>query len=138
VKRICLYLILLSFLSLVSGYLLSKLSMTGRVGVNLLYKQYKFLKDPFKDFFLIFLVFLILISLLYIFYKRWNKNIANKISLIIVFLGIAGALLTYYDFAHNLSHRLLGWRFHLGAYLFWLGWICIPIYYLTKKEKADL
>lgn len=137
-KRNITYLILLSFLSFVSGYLLSKLSMTGKFGINLLYKQYKFLKNPLKGSTLILSLYLILFLLLYFVYKRWTNNNPNKISILILLLGIIGALLTYYDFVHTLAHKILGQSFHFGAYVFWLGWISIPVYYLANRKKAYL
>jgi hypothetical protein len=30
----------------------------------------------------------------------------------------------------------LGERFHLGGYLFWIGWILISAYYLSKKREV--
>jgi hypothetical protein len=43
---------------------------------------------------------------------------------------------TYHDFTNNLSHKLLGWKFHTGAYLFWAGWlVIIALGYLEKKKQ---
>ncbi|SHF11252.1 hypothetical protein SAMN02745131_01825 [Flavisolibacter ginsengisoli DSM 18119] len=136
-KRRSVYLLILSFFSLVAAYFLSQLSLTGRVGINLIYTQYKFLKHPYIGFLVMFLVFLILFFILHFLYKRLKSNNANKISLTILFLGVIGTLFTFYDFTNNLSHKLLGWRFHFGTYLFWLGWISIPIYYLTSRGKNN-
>jgi hypothetical protein len=42
--------------------------------------------------------------------------------------------LTYNDFRQDLSHRLMGERFHIGAYLVWIGWMIISIYLLLTRK----
>lgn len=59
--------------------------------------------------------------------------IANIISLL---LALGGLYFTYKDFRHDISHRLLGEPFHIGVYLFWIGWISISLVYLFSKKKA--
>jgi len=45
--------------------------------------------------------------------------------------GVLGLVITYYDFQHTYSHRLLKERFHLGFYLFWLGWMGTCVFFLV-------
>ena len=52
---------LLAILSTVSGYLLSKASLVGRIGINLFYKEYKFLKVWWQGALVVFIVLLILL-----------------------------------------------------------------------------
>jgi hypothetical protein len=51
-------------------------------------------------------------------------------------LALIGLYFTYQDFRHNTAHRWLGERFHLGGYLFWIGWMAISVFYLIKKGPA--
>lgn len=55
--------------------------------------------------------------------------------ILLLALVLTGWFLTYQDFQHSLSHHLLGKRFHTGAYLFWVGWLLICLFYLTQKKK---
>jgi hypothetical protein len=128
----------LALCSICSGYLLSKASLTGKVGIDLFYKQYSFLRDPVKSTFLIVIVYTILFTLLTLLYKRMNCYKSNRIAILILLLGLTGALLTYYDFHHTLTHKLLGSSFHFGGYIFWLGWISIPVFYIVKSKSVFL
>src|SRR6476620_3015201 len=133
-KKNTIILFTLFLCSIFSGYLLSKASLTGRVGIDLFYKQYRFLRDPMKSFFLILIVYIILFMLLGLAYKRMNTNISNRISFFILFTGLIGAILTYYDFHHTITHKLLGSKFHFGGYIFWVGYIIIPSFFLFNKK----
>ena len=67
--------------------------------------------------------------------SRFNRNRAILAHSLMLFIYLAGLYFTYQDFRTDLSHRLLGERFHLGAYLFWLGAIMIAIFYLFKNNS---
>lgn len=136
-KRKILLVLLLFFCSLCSGYLLSKASLTGKIGIDFFYRQYRFLKDPITTTLIIFILYILLFLLHLIVYKHIVNPNSNWISKSILLLGILGALITYYDFQNTLSHKLLGTRFHLGGYLFWLGWILIPTFFLINSKKAN-
>lgn len=123
-------------LSGIAGYLLSKASLVGRVGISLFYQQYKFLKVWWQAGLVVFAVWMLLFFL-----QGWAEQKFQPMTLKLVQMGIVvaamiGLYFTYQDFRHNLAHRWLGERFHLGGYLFWIGWVIISVYYLTKKEKV--
>ncbi len=123
-------------LALLTGYLLSGISFIGRVGISLVYKEYQFLKVWWKGAILVFLVWLFLLLLL-----QRIKNVASQTSISIahvalVVIGLAGLFLSYSDFHHTTSHRWLGERFHVGVYVFWLGWMGICIYsWIVRKVQ---
>ncbi len=132
-----LYLILfLASLSLLSGYLLSKASWIGKLGISLFYSQYGFLKIWWQGALIVFaglLLVLILTALAGKALKPMYALLANIISLL---LALCGLYFTYSDFRSDISHRLLGERFHIGAYLFWIGWLSISLFYLFSKNNG--
>lgn len=131
------FILFLFALSLLAGYLLSKASFVGRAGISLFYQQYSFLKIWWQAGFLVFAVWMLLFFL-----QRWAVGKLTLSSLRIAYtggivFGLVGLYFTYQDFRHSLAHRWLGERFHLGAYLFWIGWILIGVFYLVQKSKPD-
>lgn len=125
-------------LSCISGYLLSKASLIGRTGINLFYKQYKFLKIWWRGALLVFIVLMFLLFIHGLIQKKTNARMAKTIHAILLLVAIAGLYFTYLDFREVLSHRLLGERFHIGAYLFWIGWIIICVFYMAQKKKVTI
>ena len=67
--------------------------------------------------------------------KKLKTKKAKAVHIGCLLAALAGLYFTYYDFRHTTTHRLLGERFHLGGYLFWIGWIIISVYYLTQKKQ---
>jgi hypothetical protein len=119
----------------VSGYLLSKASLIGRTGINLFYKEYKFLKTAWKGALLVFIT----LSVLWLVHRAIQNRSGNKtrvaLHLVLALLGLVGLVLTYQDFQNSLSHRLLGEKFHLGAYLFWVAWLIISFTFVFEGKK---
>lgn len=134
-KRNLIFVISLAFFSLIDGYLLSAISLIGRAGISLFYKQYEFLKIWWKGALLAFTVWIALFILQSVLFKKIKS--LNIISTVLLSIAIAGLSFSYFDFRNTLSHRWLGERFHLGVYLFWLGWIAIVIYF-RRKELLQL
>ncbi len=126
----------LAGLSLVSGILCSGISMVGRLGVNLFYKEYRFFKIWWQGALVCFGLMLLVLAVLYFLDKRL-KPVAGKLVMWSFFLVcLAGLYFTYRDFRTDLSHRLLGEKFHLGIYLYWIGFSIISLFFaLTKKAK---
>ena len=56
---------------------------------------------------------------------------------LLLMLGAVGLFLTFRDFIYTYTHRLLKERFHLGFYLFWIGWIGTCVFFLVVKDKKD-
>ena len=126
---------LLSTLSLVSGYLLSKASLVGRTGINLFYKEYRFLKVWWQGATLVFVTLSVLFFAQGLVHQKASPVTARVVQVVLFVVAVAGLYLTYLDFTNTTTHRLLGERFHLGAYLFWISWMIISLYYLFGKKK---
>jgi hypothetical protein len=137
-KRKLSLVIFLLILSGIAGYLLSKASLVGRVGISLFYTQYKFLKVWWQGGLLIFIVWMMLFFLQKMLQRKKSSSTARLIQIGFIVIALLGLYFTYQDFRHNTSHRWLGERFHLGGYLFWVGWIIISVFYLTEKTTAKL
>lgn len=122
----------LAILSVVSGYLMSKASLVGRAGMSLFYTEYNFLKVWWKGGLLIFFALTALFIIHSLVQKRASSKGARNFHLIATVFAVTGLYFTYNDFRHTLSHHLLGERFHLGVYLFWIGWIIVSVLHLLK------
>lgn len=130
-----LLLVLLLALSTLAGYLLSKASLVGRIGISLFYKEYKILKVWWQAVLFVFTVWMILFFLQRRLKRKCSSTTSRLVQIGAILIALAGLFLTYQDFRNNLSHRLLGERFHLGGYLFWFGWIIISVYYLMPDKN---
>ena len=108
--------------------------MAGRIGIDLFYKQYKFLKIWWQGALTVLVVWLLLLFLQGIIQKKLQKQKSLLLHSLIIVLALTGLYFTYYDFQHTLTHRWLKERFHIGAYLFWIGWIFISSFYLVQKK----
>ena len=136
-KRTAPFLLLLTGLAVLSGYLLSKASLVGKTGIHFFYKEYKFLNHWYKGAALVLAVWLLLFLL-----HRWlaKKLPATKSKLAFaasIAVSLIGLYLTHNDFRSDLSHRLLGERFHLGAYLFWVGCVLVALFHLWPQKEND-
>ncbi len=134
-KRYIFLQLVLAGISILCGVLLSKASFVGRTGINLFYKEYKFLKTWWKGALTVFIVLAIFSFLQGLAQKRLAHKKAKAVHMVCLLAALAGLYFTYYDFRHTTTHRLLGERFHLGGYLFWIGWMLISGFYLTRKKE---
>lgn len=134
-KRLAFLVIFLTALSTLSGYLLSKATWISRVGMSLFYNQYNFLKTWWKGALLVFSVLMILLIIQTIVQSKLPSIAAKIFHTIMLFAALVGLYFTYRDFRHTLSHRWLGERFHIGVYIFWLGWITISLFYIFQPKK---
>jgi len=134
-KRISLLLIFLAALASLSGYLMSRASFIGRLGMTFVYKEYRFLKTWWKGALTVFIVWLILLIAQAIIEKKLSKQKATIAYIVFVLLALTGLYFTYSDFQHTTSHRWLKEKFHIGAYLFWIGWIIISVFFMVQKRK---
>ncbi|MHA4808070.1 hypothetical protein ACX0G9_08180 [Flavitalea flava] len=126
-------------LSLLEAYLISKISVIGRIGIATVHKEYRLLRSGWKTFLLLFGIQVTIIIILYIVQKKNVKKITTLVTSILLLLGVLGLCVTFQDFLHTYTHRLLKERFHLGFYLFWLGWVGTCLYFLvtTLKETKN-
>lgn len=113
---------------------MSKASLVGKAGMSLFYREYNFLKVWWQGALMVFTILIVLFVILHFVQRKVVYNKMKTISLLALLAGILGAYFTYYDFRHTLSHRLLGERFHIGAYLFWAGWLLVAIFYFLQPD----
>ncbi|MGM5630580.1 hypothetical protein O2K51_06710 [Apibacter raozihei] len=130
-KRLSLLLIFELLISLSAGFLMSKMSWLGRMGINLIRTEYKIFKTWWKTALVIFAIQVFLIFLQWIVKRTCRLNTARLIFFLLLLTGIVGIGYTYYDFSTVYEHRLMKERFHLGGYLFWIGWISSNLYFLV-------
>lgn len=134
-KRISILIVLLAALAALSGYLMSKASFIGRLGMTYFYKEYRFLKTGWKGALAVFVVWMIVLIVQTIVEKKLKKGTASLIHVVFILLALLGLYFTYSDFQHTTSHRWLKEKFHMGAYLFWLGWIIVSVFCMVQKRK---
>lgn len=115
--------------SLVSTYLISKISFIGKAGIFLFYREYRILRSGWKTFLLLLGIQLLVVIVLEVISRRYDRRILRYWASGLLVLAVVGLLATYNDFQNTFSHRLLKERFHLGFYLFWLGWGFTCVYY---------
>lgn len=135
-KRKLVFVFALALFALLDGYLLSAISFFGKAGISLFYTQYNFLKIWWKGALLVFIIWIFLFVVQNALSKKLSKATSNNLFAVSSLLAIIGMYFSYADFRNSLSHRWLGERFHLGVYLFWLGWIAISVYLLLEKNRA--
>jgi hypothetical protein len=128
--------LLLAAISVVSGYLFSKVSWIGRIGINWFYSEYSIFKSWWKSSLLVFGIYLALYFIHWLMFRKARLTTSKAWNITTILFAIGGLYYTYYDFRHDFSHKVAGERFHLGFYLSWLGWIIISLYFLTKKKPA--
>lgn len=129
------FLLYLAALSALSGWLMSKMSWIARQGVNFLYREYKFLKVWYQGAAFVFGVLLLLYALQSWAARRMSRSGARTVQVVALALAALGMYATYQDF-RTFSHSLLKERFHLGAYLFWIGWMSISLFLLAQRRPA--
>lgn len=137
-KRSSSFAILLFALSALAGYLLSKASWAGRAGISLFYRQYTFLKTWWQAGLLVFFVWMALFFLQGWASRKLPLTVSKWIHTGAIIIALTGLYFTYQDFQHNTAHRWLGLRFHLGGYLFWMGWIAVSVFYLAKSNSINV
>jgi len=135
------YILILSqaFFSIIEAYLVSKISFLGKIGISTTHTEYQLLRSGWKTFLLFFGIQLLIIFVLSYMQKKSPPKATHLTATALLVMAIFGLLITYNDFQHTFTHRLLRERFHLGFYLFWLGWISSCIFFLstTVRKKPD-
>ena len=126
----------LALLSVVSGYLLSNASWIGKAGMNVFYTEYSFLNTWWKGALLVFAVLIFLYAVQSAVALYSTRQISRIVNIAAIGVAVVGLYLTYDDFRRDLGHRWMGERFHLGAYLFWIGWMIVSVYLLMRKQNA--
>lgn len=127
-------LLLQVIVSLISGILLSKMSIIGRIGVSTVYTEYGFLKHWYKGFAAVLVAQIILIAILWLVKRFTTYKNFSIVNLVFIILGLLGLLYTYYDFTST-SHKYMNDQFHWGGYLFWIGWFITCFYFFFARVK---
>jgi hypothetical protein len=126
-----LLIILLVIFSLASGVLMSHSRWIAKVGITFLHKGYSFTKVWWQGAIAVFLLYIILLSIHGFVQRRMAPNVARSTHFVMLLAAMAGLYFSVQDFKHDISHHLLGWRFHMGVYLFWGGWMIMAMYFLS-------
>jgi hypothetical protein len=120
-------------LAIIAGWTLSKATLVGKVGIHVLHREYLFLNSWWKGALLIWGVWVVLEIIQYLIWKRNLRKINLAFQTFFIFLAALGLYFTYLDFK-TFSHGILGDRFHLGGYLFWIGWCIISIFFIKQRN----
>ena len=133
-RRICVLLLCQLLLCWLETYLISKISLIGKVGIATIHHEYALLRSFWKTYLLLSFLQVAVVITLYILGKRSPKKITNLVSTVLLVIGLLGLVLTFLDFLHTYTHRLLKERFHLGFYIFWLSWMSSCLYFLFSGK----
>lgn len=120
-------------LALIAGWTLSKATIIGKVGIHFLHREYAFLNSWWKGALFVWGVWIVLEIVQYQIWKRYPLKINLFSQSALIFLAILGLYFTYLDF-RTFSHGLLGERFHIGGYLFWIGWCIISTFFIRLRN----
>ncbi|MDP3913697.1 MAG: hypothetical protein Q8R96_08175 [Bacteroidota bacterium] len=124
---------ILVLLAVIVGWTLSKATVIGKVGIHVLHREYMFLNSWWKGALLVWGIWIVLEIIQYRIWKRNCRNINLAIQTSFIFLAVLGLYFTYLDF-RTFSHGLLGDRFHIGGYLFWIGWGIISLFFIKLRN----
>jgi hypothetical protein len=122
--------------TLLQTYLILRISLIGKIGIALFYKEYTLLRSGWKTFFLFFAMQMAVIAVLFIVSKRSSARAARTTAYALTGMAVVGLWLNFDDFLHTYSHRLLKERFHLGFYLFWAGWIISCVFFIRNPASG--
>jgi hypothetical protein len=120
-------------LAVIAGWTLSKSTFVGKVGIHFLHREYAFLNSWWKGALLILGVWVVLEIIQYLIWKKYRRSINQTVQAAFIFLAVLGLYYTYLDF-RTFSHGILGERFHIGGYLFWIGWCIISIFFIKSRN----
>ncbi|MBL7717586.1 MAG: hypothetical protein JNL72_02020 [Flavipsychrobacter sp.] len=137
-KKNIVFIVVLAALAALAGYLISEMPWYGRWGMSIFYKEYNFLKVWWKGAAVIYTVWLLIFAGHAIVKAKTSKASALAANLISMIFSIGGLYFTYMDFQHDTTHHIMGENFHVGFYLFWLGWMGISLYFLGQKSSRQL
>lgn len=135
-KKILNLILIQTIISLISGILLSKMSLVGKIGISVVYTEYTILKSWWKAALVVFSIQLIIMAILYVSKRFMLYKTFVIINLVLIIIGLLGVFFTYIDFTTT-SHKYMNSKFHTGGYLVWLGWFinCIYFFIFSVKPK---
>ena len=121
-------------LAVIVGWTLSKAAIVGKVGIHFLHREYAFLNSWWKGALVVWGVWVVLEIVQYRVWQKYRPGINLIIQAACIILAVLGLIYSYFDF-RTFSHGLLGERFHIGGYLFWIGWCIISIFFINSGRK---
>ena len=119
-----------AFLATISGVLLSQMSLVGKIGIHVMYREYSLFKTWWKAALLLFVVHLALLLVLWLVKRLLGRRLAFATLLLFLLFGLVGAYFTYLDFTTT-THRIMKANFHAGVYLFWGAWALTCVYFMV-------
>ncbi len=123
-----------ALLSTISGILLSQMSLVGKIGISVIYREYGLFKIWWKTAILLFAIQLALLLVLWLVKRLLGRRLAIAAFLLFLLFGLVGAYFTYLDFTTT-NHRLMRTNFHAGVYLFWGTWVLLCLYFMAVPMK---
>jgi hypothetical protein len=102
----------------------------------LFYKEYRFFRYWWKGTLAVFGIWLLLFWLQGLLQRKLVRQQATLLHSTALGIAVIGLFFTYRDFRDDVSHRVIGERFHLGFYLFWVGWMMISLFYLFEQRRS--
>src|SRR5271154_7078664 len=99
------FLALLVGLAAISGFLLSKASWIGRVGMTFFYKEYNLLKIWWQGAMAVFILLLLLFLIHDQLQRKLSAIAARLVHALLLLVAVTCLYFTYDDFTHNFSHR---------------------------------
>ncbi|NDC43364.1 MAG: hypothetical protein EBZ77_17745 [Chitinophagia bacterium] len=105
-KKNFLFLIVLALLSVISGVLMSEMSWIGRVGINLIHKEYKFMKVWWQGALVVYTALLVLFIIHAIVQRTFASGLAKTIHALLLLAAAGLMYLAYTDFSDDFSHKL--------------------------------
>lgn len=136
IKRIVGLNIFLVPLAIIVGWSFSKATLIGKVGIHFLHRELTFLNSWWKGAVFIWMIWIILESIQFLVWKRCSKKSNFVVQGSLILCALFGLIYTYLDF-RTFTHSLLGERFHIGGYLFWIAWGVISVVFITQQRKMD-
>jgi len=129
-----------ALLSTISGVLVSQMSLVGKMGISMFYREYGMFRIWWKTALMLFIVQTLLIFVLWLITQVLGRRLARATVLLMMLFGLVGAYFTYMDFTTT-PHRLMRESFHAGGYLFWGAWTLSCLYFLivprTRRDPFD-
>lgn len=133
-KNTSLLILVQGILSLLCGILSSKMSFIGRMGIQVMHRDYLIFKSWWKTALICFAIQLIIIIFLSLIKAYAGIRAVRIIAIVLLLIGLVGTYYTYIDFTTT-SHRLMRVKFHIAGYLFWLAWFISCIYFIIGSKK---
>ncbi len=135
-RNYLLLMFILVCLSLLSGNLTAGVSLIGKIGISFFYQQFSFFQSWWQSS-LVCLALMLIVGIVLYFIDRSVSGMKRKVVLIACFLFfLAGLYFTFRDFRTDLAHRWLGERFHVGVYLYWIGFGIISLFFALTEKKT--